>query len=762
MVTKTTKATKKSTTTNEKKQTSWWKSTGKQLVIVESPAKSKTIKKFLWSNFDIQASMWHVVDLPWKELWVDVMNHFKPNYVVSPDKKKVVSWLKRIVKDYSKVWLATDEDREWEAIAWHIATQLNLDLNETNRIAFHEITKSAVENSLKTPRKLDMNLINAQQWRRVLDRLVWFKVSPVLWKKINKWLSAGRVQSVAVKLIVEREREIQNFLPEEKWKVKALLNFNNIDFYVELDKISGKKINLANEDKVNKFLSKLWLTKWDFEIKSDAKSWWAKWISKKSYDYTLYNVDKKKTLKKPQAPFITSTLQQAASSRLWRWVKEVMSVAQKLYEAWFITYMRTDSVNLSGLAIWACKDFIIKNYGENYSEVRNFKSKSKNAQEAHEAIRPTDIFKTPQSLWLAWTEAKLYELIWNRTIASQMSDAIFDTTIYHFDIVVDGKWLESCWLAKWEVLVFDGFMKVYATKNKQEEDESQQLPIIQEWEIVKSKEINLNQTFSKPPARYTEASLVKKLEAEWIWRPSTYAPVISTIQQRWYVVKQEDKKLHPTDIAFVVVDYLVEYFEKLMDYKFTAKMEEQLDNVAEWKEDWTEMMDHFYEDLCEDIGKAENWSKISVPVGKKCPECWSELIYKYAKQWKFVACGNFPDCKYTENTQQQQDILAPLKAKYEWLPCEAWGTIVVRIWRFWPFLCSSEYPAVKRIKSIPNEKILALEEKYWWEKCDKCWEGTMHVKWSRRWPFLACDRYPDCKNAKNIKYEKWDWEEKKD
>ncbi|MEF2176164.1 MAG: type I DNA topoisomerase [Candidatus Absconditabacteria bacterium] len=762
MVTKTTKATKKSTTTNEKKQTSGGKSTGKQLVIVESPAKSKTIKKFLGSNFDIQASMGHVVDLPGKELGVDVMNHFKPNYVVSPDKKKVVSGLKRIVKDYSKVWLATDEDREGEAIAWHIATQLNLDLNETNRIAFHEITKSAVENSLKTPRKLDMNLINAQQGRRVLDRLVGFKVSPVLWKKINKGLSAGRVQSVAVKLIVEREREIQNFLPEEKWKVKALLNFNNIDFYVELDKISGKKINLANEDKVNKFLSKLGLTKGDFEIKSDAKSGWAKWISKKSYDYTLYNVDKKKTLKKPQAPFITSTLQQAASSRLGRGVKEVMSVAQKLYEAGFITYMRTDSVNLSGLAIGACKDFIIKNYGENYSEVRNFKSKSKNAQEAHEAIRPTDIFKTPQSLGLAGTEAKLYELIWNRTIASQMSDAIFDTTIYHFDIVVDGKGLESCWLAKGEVLVFDGFMKVYATKNKQEEDESQQLPIIQEGEIVKSKEINLNQTFSKPPARYTEASLVKKLEAEGIGRPSTYAPVISTIQQRGYVVKQEDKKLHPTDIAFVVVDYLVEYFEKLMDYKFTAKMEEQLDNVAEGKEDWTEMMDHFYEDLCEDIGKAENGSKISVPVGKKCPECGSELIYKYAKQGKFVACGNFPDCKYTENTQQQQDILAPLKAKYEGLPCEAGGTIVVRIGRFGPFLCSSEYPAVKRIKSIPNEKILALEEKYGGEKCDKCGEGTMHVKGSRRGPFLACDRYPDCKNAKNIKYEKGDGEEKKD
>lgn len=751
-------AAKKATTKKVEKKVSTISTeiSGKNLVIVESPAKAKTINKFLWKSFDVKASMWHISDLPQKKLWIDIDNWFEPTYQVSKDKKKIVSELKSMSWKYDRVWLATDEDREWEAIAWHIIRELGLDENSTPRIVFHEITKQAIDAAISSPRKIDLNLVNAQQWRRLLDRLVWFSISPVLWKKINKWLSAWRVQSVAVKLIVEREREIQNFKPVESWKLKALVKYKKTSFIVEIDKISWKAIKLKTFDDVLKVLKDLGLTEKDFSKLKDEKTWNISYKSKNTIIYVLNDVEKKDLKKTPPAPFITSTLQQEASRRFGRWVKQVMSVAQKLYENWFITYMRTDSVNLSWLAINAAKDYILWKYWEEYSKVRQYKSKSANAQEAHEAIRPTYLAKDPSSVWLWWQELKLYSLIWTRTIASQMADALLEATIYHFS----PEWVDKQdWISKWQVVKFPWFMKLYQKQveeddsEAQEDDEEKTLPKMKIWETVESENIMADQFFSKPPVRYTEASLVKKLESEWIWRPSTYAPTISTIQERRYVVK-EAKFLKPTDVAFTVVDFLDKYFTNLMDYKFTAKMEDNLDEISTWKIEWRKMLWNFYKKFEKELEDAWAWQRENIYVWRPCPECWWQLIYKYSKNWKFIWCENFPDCKYTSILDETKDRLSALKEKYEWQPCPEWWTIVVKMWRFWPFLTSSEYPNVKRIKWIPDEKLEKLEEEYWGEKCDKCGEWTMHVKKSRKWYFLACDKYPDCKNAKNIKFKK--------
>jgi DNA topoisomerase-1 len=435
-----------------------------------------------------------------------------------------------------------------------------------------------------------------------------------------------------------------------------------------------------------------------------------------------------------------------------------MSVAQNLYQNWFITYMRTDSVNLSDLAIQASKKYIEENFWKEYSlpHWRKFKNKQANAQEAHEAIRPSYIEKNPENVWLDWNDIRLYKLIWERTIASQMKEALIETTTYIFspDIASNQEWI-----TKWEVIKFPGFMKLYIewTDDETEESETMNLPILKVWEKAKSSHLLANQVFTRPPSRYTEAALVKKLESEWIWRPSTYAPTISTIVDRWYVEKI-DKKLAPTEIAFIVNDFLMEYFKKMMDYKFTAKIEEELDTIATGWIEWIKMLELFYTDFKKDLlNSDENAEKVIEKTWKKCPECkeW-DLLYKYSKNWKFIGCSRYPECKYLENIvdPQKEELLWNLKEKYEWKPCEAWGTIVVKTWRFWPFLASSLYPEVKWIGKIPNEKNIELEEKFGWDICEKCWTGIVHVKSSRRWPFLACSAYPECKNAKNLPKEK--------
>ena len=566
------------------------------LVIVESPAKAKTIEKFLGKDYLVKSSFGHIRDLDKKGFGVDIDNNFKPNYIIPDDKKNVVKELKSLAHDASTVWLASDEDREGEAIAWHLKEVLELDPKNTKRIVFHEITKNAILDAINSPRPLDVNLVDAQQARRVLDRLVGFEASPVLWKKVKPQLSAGRVQSVAVRLIVDREREINNFKITSAFRVTAV-------FLVE---DAGKTVELKAE------LPKR------FDTREEAHAFLEKC---KNATFTVEDVSTKPTKRSPAPPFTTSTLQQEASRKLGFSVSQTMSIAQKLYEAGKITYMRTDSVNLSSLAINTAKAKVEELFGDKYSKTRQYKTSSKGAQEAHEAIRPTYLDK--ESISGTKQEQRLYELIWKRTIASQMSDALLEkTTISIFISSASEKFV-----ATGEVIVFDGFLKVYFESNDDEEDKQSSdiiLPPIKVNDKLNCASINASQRFTQKPPRYTEASLVKKLEEQGIGRPSTYAPIITTIQNRGYVVKEdrqgnerqfitltlkgnnikeqtktenygfEKSKLFPTDIGIVVTDFLLKNFDMVMDYNFTAKVEEQFDKIAEGNAEWNQMIESFY------------------------------------------------------------------------------------------------------------------------------------------------------------------------
>ncbi len=743
----------------------------KNLVIVESPAKWKTIEKFLWSDYTVVASYWHIRDLPVKDIWVDIDNNFTVLYEVTAEKKKTVDNLKKLAKTHPNVWIATDEDREWEAIWWHLCSILDLDPKTVKRIVFHEITKSAITESIKNPRNIDLQLVDAQQTRRVLDRLVWYKVSPILWKKIKKWLSAWRVQSVAVKLIVEKEREIKDFKPVENWKIVSNLVKDKSHFNVELKKVWDKAKKFLSQADVEKMLNVLFSDLSNIEKTTD-KNWYTTLKIPQSLDFELISKDIKDSKRAPWAPFTTSTLQQEASRKFWFWVKQTMMLAQKLYEwvdlwnwerQWLITYMRTDSVNLSAQAISQASEVITNNFWKDYLKTRTYKTKSAWAQEAHEAIRPVNFLITPDKLEsiLEKPELKLYTLIWKRTLASQMSDAIFEVTKYAFTPTIDKN---SIWEASWEVIKFDGFMKLYIESNddeNEEEDESL-LPKVDLQEVLKSLYTQAKQNFSKPPARYTEASLVKKLESEWIWRPSTYAPTISTIIDRWYVEKVDKKYLSPTEIAFVVNDFLEQYFTEMMDYKFTRDVEEEFDLIATWKLTYEEMLSKFWEKtLKKDIENAwENAQKVIEKVWKPCPKCEKDLIYRYSKTWKFIWCSGFPDCDYIEQPKEETDQLEALRKKYEWQPCPDWieGTVVVKTWRFWPFLASSKYPEVKWIWKIKSEKEEVLEQ-ILKEKnmlIDEATGEELVIKNSKRWQFLAAKNYPDVKIAKNIPKNIWD------
>lgn len=565
----------------------------KNLVIVESPAKAKTIEKFLGKDYRVESSFGHIADLPSKELGVDVDNDFSPKYIVDDDKKALVKKLKDLAQKADMIWLASDEDREGEAISWHLAEELGLQPAKTKRIVFNSITKSAIKKAIENPREINYHLVNAQQARRVLDRLVGYQLSPVLWKKIKPGLSAGRVQSVAVRLIVEREREIDGFTPDRAFRIKA-----------EFSTKEG-----------NTFAAKLAKT---FATKDDAEAFLKK---NQGAQFTISDLDKKPAKKSPAAPFTTSTLQQEASRKLYFSVGRTMQVAQRLYEAGLITYMRTDSVNLSKEALTAAKDAIVDNYGEKYSSVRNYTGKSKGAQEAHEAIRPTDM--KLQNVSLERDQSRLYELIWKRTLASQMSDAQLERT--NVKIKVNNH--DSLFTANGEVVRFDGFLKVYLEgideEDKNEEQEGM-LPAMQVGEEVNNQWITATERFTRPPYRYTEASLVKKLEELGIGRPSTYAPTISTIQQRGYVEKgtvegvernyiqlslkpegikentltetigSDKGKMVPTDIGMIVNDFLVTHFTNILDYHFTAKVEQDFDSIATGKGDWKKIMKEFY------------------------------------------------------------------------------------------------------------------------------------------------------------------------
>lgn len=572
----------------------------KNLVIVESPAKAKTIEGFLGKDFTVKSSFGHVRDLVKKGYGIDIENNFTPTYEVQPDKERVIAELKRLSKSAETVWLASDEDREGEAISWHLFETLQLDKKKTKRIVFHEITKPAIQKAIANPRDIDINLVNAQQARRVLDRLVGFELSPILWRKVRPSLSAGRVQSVAVRLIVEREREIQAFTATSAFKVSALFLVGKSGLKAELNE------RFKTEAEANAFLEKC-----------------------KAALYTINSLETKPAKRSPAAPFTTSTLQQEAARKLGFSVAQTMMIAQRLYEAGKITYMRTDSVNLSETALNQAKEAITNNYGPNYHFPRQYKNKSKGAQEAHEAIRPTYIQN--QDVDGERNEQRLYELIWKRTIASQMADAELEKTTAKIGISTSSE----LFVAQGEVLKFDGFLKVYmeGTDDEDEEENSSMLPPMKQGDALEMQEITATERFTHHPPRYTEASLVKKLEELGIGRPSTYAPTISTVQKRNYVEKAdkegtprhykalslrsgkissevktentgaEKSKLFPTDIGMVVNDFLIQYFPDILDFHFTARVEEEFDEIADGKMEWTEMLKDFYKPFHKTVEK---------------------------------------------------------------------------------------------------------------------------------------------------------------
>jgi len=596
------------------------------LVIVESPTKAKTIQKFLGKGYEVLSSFGHVRDLPKNELGVDVEKNFEPRYVIPTKARKTVTLLKKEAAKEKEVILATDEDREGEAIAWHLAEVLKL--KNPERIVFHEITKTAIDQALKSPRQIDMNLVDAQQSRRILDRIVGYKLSPFLWKKIAKGLSAGRVQSVAVRLVVDREREREKFISNEYWTIEALLSKMGKEFKAILSKKGGKPVE-----------------KLDIKSKQESQE-----ILKdiEGAEYKIIDVEKKEIKKNPFPPFTTSTLQQEAWKRLHYPAKFTMGIAQALYEQGLITYHRTDSVNLSQMALAAAKNFIEETFGKNYWSgfFRQYVSKGK-TQEAHEAIRPAYAENSPEKMKLEDRQLKLYRIIWQRFMASQMAEARFDATS------ADISAADYTFHATGQVLKFDGFLKVYPTKFEESD-----LPELKKGEVLDLKEIIPNQHFTEPPARYNEASLIKALEKHGIGRPSTYAPTLATVQARNYIEKDEQKRFKPTEIGTVVNDVLEKNFPQIVDIEFTAKLEKELDEVADGKDTFIKTIRDFYapfeknlEEKYQEVQKKEFTNK---PTGKNCPKCGKPLIEKLGRFGRFYACSGFPECKYTESLAENK------------------------------------------------------------------------------------------------------------
>ena len=660
------------------------------LIIVESPTKAKTLTKFLPDKYTVISSYGHIRDLPKGELGIDIDKNFEPKYVIPTKARKKVSELKKLVGKTNGIILATDEDREGEAIAWHLYQALALDKLKVknqklkvDRIVFHEITKQAIENALKNPRDINMDLVNSQQTRRILDRLVGYKLSPFLWKKIVRGLSAGRVQSVALRLIVEKEREIEAFKPMEYWTIQAELATQRTENNEQRTKKSQDK-----NSQLQTFIAVLHakdgknLHKLEIKNKKEADEIL---VGLKNAQWKVKNVEQKENKKNPLPPFTTSTLQQTAWSHFGYGAKRTMMLAQNLYERGFITYHRTDSLSLSHVALAPAREYIKNKFGNAYlpHEANLYKTRSKGAQEAHEAIRPTDPNRSPEKIKLELPQKKLYTLIWQRFMASQMTQSIFATTT--IDISTETPYE---FRAIGQVMKFDGFTRVYSIKTTEE-----QLPEVKTGEILKFKNLEKNQHFTKPPSRYSEASLVKTLEKYGIGRPSTYAMIISTIQTRNYVRKNEQKKMEPNEIGFLVNDILTENFPSIVDMDFTAKMETRLDTIAEGREKWQDLLQEFYTPFEKRLNKKyEEVQKINTDVktDKKCPKCGKELVEKFGRFGKFLACSGFPDCKHTEALE----------------------------------------------KDKPKELDV---------NCPKCIQGKIVEKRTRKGKnFYGCNRYPDC------------------
>lgn len=688
------------------------------LIIVESPTKAKTIKGFIGKSYRVESSYGHIRDLPKSKFGIDVEHDFEPQYVIPTKSRKTVKALKKIADDSDTVILATDEDREGEAIAWHLTHALKLEQEKTKRIAFHEITEKALREALKKPRSIDVNLVNAQQARRILDRLVGYELSPFLWEKIRSGLSAGRVQSAALRMIVDREREILDFKPEEYWTIEAELQALK----------AGAKPFKANLTKINEKT----LGKFDVKTKKEAE----KIVGDlKKALCKVVKVEIKEIKRNPLPPFTTSTLQQTASLRLGFSTKHTMMLAQSLYENGYITYMRTDSLNLSEESLANAHKFIKENFGEKYSETRRFKTKSKLAQEAHEAIRPTNPALTPEKLGKKTDErqAKLYKLIWSRFLASQMSSALFDAAAIEVSATGDKRQGTNYILrASGSVLKFDGFLKIYPMKYQEAE-----LPDVRQGENVAIISVTPVQHFTEPPPRYSEAALIKALEENGIGRPSTYAPTISTIVERGYVEKNEQRRLAPTEIGTLVNDILVKHFPEIVDLQFTAKIEKELDEIAAGQKEWVPVIREFYTPFKKHLAqKYEEVEKHVEKTDKTCPECENPMVIRYGRFGKFYACSRYPECKHTEPLEEDKEIMK----KYKGEKCEkCGGDTVVKRGRYGAFLACSNYPVCKNVKRI--EKTTDL-------KCPKCGMGEVVQRRSKKGrTFYGCNRWPDCDYA---------------
>ena len=689
----------------------------KNLIIVESPAKARTIKNFLGKDYEVIASKGHIRDLPKHSFGIKIEdNQFQPQYRVDKDHSSIVKQIKDLAKKSDQIYIATDEDREGEAIGYHIAKAIGKDPQTLPRIVFHEITKSAIQNALENPRRINMDQVNAQQARRLLDRIVGYKLSPLLGLKIQKGLSAGRVQSSALKITVDREREIQAFKPVEYWSIDATFK---PEIEANLVEYNGKKIEkmtIGNEKDAREIETVL-----------------------KDEVYYVKSIEKKQRKSSTPPPFMTSTLQQSASGRLSFSPKKTMMIAQKLYEGvktdkgqmGVITYMRTDSLNIAKEAQVSARETILKTYGENYlpAKPKTYTSKSKGAQEAHEAIRPTRLDFTPEiaSNYLTPDELKLYKLIYNRFLASQMSDAILESQTILFAS------RSGTFKASGRKLLFDGFYRVIGY-----DDKDKLLPELKEGEEVSLEKLTANQHFTEPPPRYTEASLIKKLESLGIGRPSTYAPTISLLVSREYL-KIEKRQLIPTPIAFTVIEILEKHFPEIVDSNFTAEMEEKLDEVAEKKVDWQKLLLDFYTPFIEQIekGKKEIKSlKKAEPIGRECPECGSELLLRSGRFGEFIACSNYPKCRYTEAIEKDGEETPTPQTTDE--VCDKCGApMVIKSGRRGSFLACSAYPKCKNTKPLEKPKSLEI-------KCPEC-GGELLERNSRRGKFFGCSNYPKCK-----------------
>ena len=699
----------------------------KALVIVESPAKSKTIKKILGDGYQIEASFGHVRNLPEKTLGFDVEHDFKPTYVIIPEKKKVVTKLNDLAKRSDKVYLASDPDREGEAIAWHVRELLQVPDDKVFRIEFNEITPKAVKYAVEHSRQIDMDKVKAQQTRQILDKLVGYKLSPVLWKQLGNYhLSAGRVQSVALRMICEREEEIEAFVPKEYWSIHTIMDKDGKLFEAEVNKYKNKKIEINNEEEANKIK--------EFLLNPET-------------EFVVDKVTKKETKRKPTAPFITSTLQRAASSKLGFGVSKTMQVAQKLYEGieidgtpiGLITYMRTDSVRISDDAHEMAKKFITENYGEKYyPPTTNVYVKGKqNVQDAHEAIRPSYPERTPESIkqYLAPDQYKLYKLIWEKFMSSQMAPAeIANKTI---DIKAGDYNLK----AGTSKILFDGFLKLYNDAEEDEKDADAKIPDLEKDDKVKCKEINPKQHFTQPPPRYNEASLVKALEEHGIGRPSTYATIITVIQTRKYVEKR-DKALAPTLLGRTVCKQLVDQFANIMDYKFTAGMEEKLDEIAEKKAVWNVVLKEFYSPFMEVVNSVmQTAQRVNIESDKKCPNCGKVMLVKTSRfGTQFLGCSGYPECKTIislNNSMELDDANKDGEPQTVDEKCEkCGGAMVMKIGPYGKYLECKE--CGNRKKYIRSTGV----------KCPKCGEGMIVEKKSKYGKiFFGCNRFPDCSYA---------------